>query len=43
MCGFVQHSSRCSHVSSRIILHRDQLTFVESSLQKRCFLALPIY
>jgi hypothetical protein len=43
MCGSVQHSSKCSHVSGCIILHREQLTFGKSSLQKRCFLTLPIY
>jgi hypothetical protein len=30
-------------VSGCIILHREQLTFGKNSLQKKCFLALPIY
>jgi hypothetical protein len=43
MCGSVQHNSRCSHVSSCIIRHREQLILGNSSLQKRCFLAFPMY
>jgi hypothetical protein len=43
MCGSVQHSSMCSHVSGCIILHREQLILGKSSFQNRCFLALPIY
>jgi hypothetical protein len=43
MCGFVQHNSKCSHVSGCIIRHREQLILENSSFQKRCFLALPMY
>jgi hypothetical protein len=32
MCGFVQHNSRCNHVSSCIIRHREQLILGNSLL-----------
>jgi hypothetical protein len=43
MCGSVQHSSRCSHVSGCIIRHREQFMLGNSSFQKRYFLAFPMY
>jgi hypothetical protein len=33
MCGSVQHSSRCSHVSGCIILHREQFNFYNLSVK----------
>jgi hypothetical protein len=43
MYGSVQHSNRCNHVSCCIIRHREQFMLGNSSFQKRCFLAFPIY
>jgi hypothetical protein len=43
MCGSVQHSNICNHVSGYIILHKEQLILGKSSFQNRCFLAFPMY
>src|SRR5450759_4548107 len=43
MRGSVQQSNTCSHVSGCVILHSEQLVLGYRSLQKRFFLAFPIY
>ena len=43
MCGSVHYSSKCNHVLGCIVLHKEELMLEKSSLQKKCFLALPIY
>jgi hypothetical protein len=43
MCGYVQHNSKCNHVSGCIIQHREQLILGNSSFQMRFFLAFSMY
>jgi hypothetical protein len=43
MCGSIQHSSMCSHISGCIILHKEQLILGKNSFQNKCFLAFPMY
>jgi hypothetical protein len=43
MCGSVQHSNMCSHVSGCIILHSEQFMLGKSLFQNKCFLAFSMY